>query len=155
MLEDLRMIFLSFRDGDTPHGRVSDALAHYYGGKQNVYYFYEHHEFGNDFYQMIADAIAGSAVVVALIGRNWLSPEIFDPNDVVRFELSLALRERKQMLPIRFEIDSLPAVEALPDDLRALARRDAPPLSHERWARPCRRNPCTRPDARIQTSATR
>jgi hypothetical protein len=123
------LIFLSFRAGDGPDGRLNDHLVATYG-KQNVYYFYDRHEFGADFFEKIARAIAQTRVVVALIGRRWIDG-IFNQGDAVRFELSLALQQGKQILPVRFEIDSLP--NQLPDDLQALTRREAPPLSQERW----------------------
>ena len=55
---------------------------------------------GDDWHRVIADRIAASDVVIAVIGTHWAGPRadgtsrIFDHDDVVRWELEQALRVR-------------------------------------------------------------
>jgi hypothetical protein len=56
-----------------------------------------------------------------------------DPNDFVRLEIESALRLGKRVIPVLVNGADMPREEQLPASLRALARRNAVRLTHERF----------------------
>ena len=82
---------------------------------------------GDDWRRTIADRIAESDVVIALIGPRWVGPRtdgtlrIFDDDDVVRWELAYALRLRpSHVVPTMLDGARLPS--SLPSELDSLYR---------------------------------
>jgi TIR domain len=135
------MIFLSFRHEDSGAAARSlhDALGARFG-PNNIYFFFERRVPGRDYLPDIRDAIVASQVVLAIVGKRWLTavdetgaPRIDDPNDVVRYELALAFKTGKTVIPIRLEDTRLPAKGSLPLDLQPLAGKGAVSLGDERW----------------------
>jgi TIR domain len=96
-------------------------------------------ERGEDFIQAIKEAIASCDVLLAVIGRNWLVSEdsgvrwLENPNDPVRLEIATALARQVRVIPVLVQGATMPAAEALPDDLKGLARRQAVELRDTRW----------------------
>jgi TIR domain len=96
-------------------------------------------ERGEDFIQAIKEAIASCDVLLAVIGRNWLVSEdsgvrwLENPNDPVRLEIATALAHQVRVIPVLVQGATMPAAEALPDDLKGLARRQAVELRDTRW----------------------
>ncbi len=95
---------------------------------------------GSDFYEAIDEAIASCDVVMALIGRQWLSAtdakgqrRLDDPEDVLRVELERALAHGLVIIPARVQDAELPSAEDLPDSLAPLARRQAIELRDTAW----------------------
>jgi hypothetical protein len=92
-------IFLSYRREDTGAFALSlgDRLKHDLR-LENVFLDVRDVFGGDDWRRVIADRIAASDAVIALIGPRWAGPRadspcrIFDDNDVVRWELGHALR---------------------------------------------------------------
>jgi hypothetical protein len=79
-------------------------------------------------------------VLLAVIGPRWLSVankdgkrRIDDPNDFVRLEIAAALRRDVRVIPVLVEGATMPSAEELPEDIKALARRQAHELSDRRW----------------------
>ena len=77
---------------------------------------------------------------VVLIGRHWESialPDgrrrLDDPTDFVRLEVAAAIREGVTVIPVLVEGAPMPSPASLPEELRALSRRQAIDLSNERW----------------------
>jgi hypothetical protein len=135
------MIFLSFRheDGGAAARSLHDALGVRFGAN-NIYFFFERRVPGRDYRVDIHDAIDASSVILALVGKRWLAaqgetgaPRIDDPDDVVRYELALAFKIGKTVIPIRLEDARLPARSVLPAELQPLASMSALSLSDERW----------------------
>jgi hypothetical protein len=88
---------------------------------------------GVDFREHIRRAIDRSHVVIALIGPNWLGDKtgfrgIDNPDDFVRFEISLALARCIPVIPVLVNDAKMPEAEELPADLKELAFRNALPL---------------------------
>jgi len=98
-------------------------------------------ESGMDFERAILDALRAATVVLAVIGRAWVSAvaatgsrRLDDPADYVRREIETALAEGMDVIPVLVEGVAMPTAEELPLPIRALARHQAFELSERRWA---------------------
>jgi hypothetical protein len=134
-------IFLSYRRADTGGyaGRLADALEKRFG-KGNVFQDVETIAPGSNFTHAINAAIARCQVLVVLIGDTWLTeqavdgnPRLNDPQDFVRQEVASGLRAGTQVIPVLVEGTMMPPENALPPDLKPLARLQAIELSDTRW----------------------
>ena len=134
-------VFLSYRRSDVGGyaGRLTDALARRLG-RRNVFHDVTAIAPGQDYLVAIDRALAGCDTVLAVIGPGWLAaspgsstPRLFEPDDVVRLELSRALAGRTPVVPVLVGQARLPAAEDLPDDLRPLRQRQAVTLHDESW----------------------
>jgi hypothetical protein len=86
---------------------------------------------GADFRQVIDAAVESTAVVVAVIGRRWVSPRLQDPDDFVRRELAVALaRPGARVLPVLVDGARMPRSAELPEDIMSCrsARRCSCPM---------------------------
>jgi hypothetical protein len=80
-------------------------------------------------------------VLLAVIGPRWISIQddaglrrLDDPTDYIRLELATALgRANVRVIPVLVDGATMPALEALPADLKPLARRNALELTDKRW----------------------
>ena len=70
----MRKIFISYRREDTaPYaGRLYDRLKTAFGDDR-LFMDIDHIEPGEDFFEIIKARVAESDILVALIGRSWLS----------------------------------------------------------------------------------
>lgn len=134
-------IFLSYRRADTGGyaGRLADSLEKHFGSR-SVFQDVEAIAPGSNFMQAIDAAIARCQVLVVLIGDTWLTetgadghPRLDNPHDFVRLEVISGIRRRVQMIPVLVEGASMPAENALPQDLQPVARLQAIELSDSRW----------------------
>jgi len=88
---------------------------------------------GIDFVEAIERELDTCEVMLVLISRTWRTatdetgqPRLQDPNDYVRLEVATALGRRDiRVIPVLLQGASMPRVKDLPDDLAALARRNA------------------------------
>ena len=97
-------------------------------------------EAGRDFDEVIRDAIDSSAVLVALIGRQWATltdenghPRLDNPNDYVRFEIQAALERDVRVIPVLVDGARPLRQQQLPSELHRLARLNAVELSYGRY----------------------
>jgi tetratricopeptide (TPR) repeat protein len=134
-------IFLSYRREDSAGhtGRLFDALqAHF--GKDSVFLDRSGIDSGQNFVDVIQNAIRSSNVLIAIIGREWLTcrgatgRRLDDPNDLVRYEIVAALEQGIPVIPVLVDGATPPSPSALPDALKPLAHRDCHEISDERWA---------------------
>ena len=94
---------------------------------------------GEDFVTVIENAVGSCEILIAIIGRNWLSVtggntgRLDNPNDFVRLEIATALRRDIRVIPVLVQRASMPKPEDLPDDLAKFTRRNAVELSDLRW----------------------
>ena len=95
---------------------------------------------GTDFFEVIEQAVARSGVVLALIGRDWLTTtdvdgnrRIDNPDDFVRLELESAFRHGTVVIPVLVEQARMPTSTVLPASLVKLSRIQGIDLSDERW----------------------
>lgn len=135
-------VFISYRRADTSGhaGRISDDLARRFG-RPVAFRDVESIVAGNDFSEVLKQAIDTSAVCIVLIGDTWLTERLSDgtrrlddPNDLVRREVEMALADADTMvLPVLVEGAAMPGGDELPAPLRKLAGLQAVELSETRW----------------------
>ena len=137
----MRAIFISYRRDDTEGqaGRLFQDLSATFGS-DTVFMDVSGIEPGIDFRRAIEKQTESCGVLLALIGRNWLTitnPDgkrrLDDSNDVVRFETASALRRDIPVIPVLVQGARMPRPEDLPDDLKDLAFRNSVEITHARW----------------------
>lgn len=78
--------------------------------------------------EVIAGAIEGAGVVLALIGPAFDAQRLHEPGNVVAFEWRRARFHGSAVVPVLVDGATMPADEALPAELRWFTRRNAYPL---------------------------
>jgi hypothetical protein len=133
-------IFLNYRRDDSAGyaGRLSDDLVKRFGQEQ-IFVDVDNIEPGEDFVTVIENAVSSCEVLIAIIGRYWLSSPgetsrwLDDSNNYVRMEIAAALRRGIHVVPVLVQRATMPKPQDLPKDLKSLARRNAIELSDRRW----------------------
>lgn len=138
----MRAIFISYRRDDTEGhaGRLFEDLRDRFG-KNAVFMDVAGIEPGRDFRRVIEQQVASCGVLLALIGKNWLTAadangkrRLDDAADFVRLETASALRRDIPVIPVLVHDAAMPRAEQLPEDLKELAFRNAVELTHARWS---------------------
>jgi TIR domain-containing protein len=134
-----KKVFISYRREDTAAaaGRVYDRLSRLLS-KPNVFFDVSTIGGGEDFAEKIASEIGKSDAALVFIGDKWLEqgpsgagPRLSEPDDYVRAELRAALSRPVLVLPVLVGGARMPRPEQLPEDIRAVATKNALPLRHE------------------------
>jgi TIR domain-containing protein len=134
-------IFISYRREDSSgHARaLSDVLERHFG-PESVFFDVDDLAPGADFPLAIRNELKKCKVLLALIGKSWLTARdadgfrrIDNPDDFVRREVGSALARRVPVIPITLQDEKPPAPETLPKALKPLARRQAFALRNDRW----------------------
>ena len=134
-------VFLSYRRGDAGGyaGRLTDALLQRLGAR-SVFHDVTAISPGEDYTVAIDRALVDCDAALVVIGPGWLtvtSPQgarrLFEPGDYVRLELATILRRDIRAIPVLVGGARLPKAAELPDDLQALAQRQAVELHDETW----------------------
>ena len=133
-------IFLSYRRRDVGGyaGRLRDALAARLGEK-SVFQDVETIAPGQDFTEAIRRALDDCDAVLAVIGPAWVgadkegAPRLGQADDFVRLELATALTRDLPVVPVLLGGAAMPAATDLPDDVKALAQRQAVVVRDESW----------------------
>jgi hypothetical protein len=133
-------IFISYRRDDASHltGRLSDRLAAHF--PKNPIFIDVDMEPGIDFVEAIEQSVGYCDVLIAVIGNRWLisseaegSRRLDNPDDFVRLEIATALKRNIRVIPVLVDGAPMPRPSDLPDDLKSLIRRQAIPVSHDRF----------------------
>jgi TIR domain len=134
-------IFISYRRDDTAGraGRLFDVLVSRLG-ERHVFQDVAAIVPGTDFTQRVADAIAKSDAVLAVIGSEWLTirgadgtRRLDEPGDYVRGEIGAALAAEVPVVPVLVGDAELPASSDLPEELRPLVNRQAARIRDDSW----------------------
>jgi hypothetical protein len=135
-------VYVSYRRDDAPDaaGRIYDRLAAQYG-PDRVFFDVDTIPPGEDFVELINQRVAECDVLIAVIGRRWLtvkdgagSRRIDNPHDYVHVEIAAALKRRILVVPaLAGERVEVPKEDQLPPPLRALSHRNAINLTAERF----------------------
>jgi hypothetical protein len=134
-------IFISYRRDDSAGhaGRLYDRLSEKLGADV-VFMDVDGIEPGADFVETIEQQLSDSIILLAVIGRYWLSVidaanrrRIDNPNDFVRVEIATALKRGIRVVPVLVHGAAMPAADQLPDSLAPLARRNAIELKDGSW----------------------
>lgn len=134
-------IFVSYRREDSAGwaGRLVNDLAERFGAA-NVFQDIHSIRPGMDFLDAINDMLQKSDCALVVIGPAWLSLKdeagkrrLDDTSDYVRLEVATALQRCSPVIPVLVGGAMMPAPALLPDDIKALARRNAAELTDLRW----------------------
>lgn len=97
-------------------------------------------EIGLDFAEELERTLANCKVMIVVIGRSWLTVtdeqgrrRLDSPTDWVRMEVSQALARGIRVIPVVIDGARMPTQGELPDDISALASRNAHFMSHARF----------------------
>ena len=134
-------IFISYRrdDSSASAGRLSDRLSNHFPSNQ-IFMDVDSIDLGEDFVKTIEETVGSCDVLIAVIGKGWLTScdqegkrRLDNPDDFVRIEIATALKRDIRVIPVLVDGASMPRICDLPDDLKALVRRNALQLSHDRF----------------------
>ncbi|MDX2074823.1 MAG: SUMF1/EgtB/PvdO family nonheme iron enzyme, partial [bacterium] len=128
-------IFISYRRADSKKdaGRIYDRLVESFG-KQNVFKDVDDIELGADFRGVLREAVAKCDILLAVIGKHWLTVtddktgkrRLDNPDDFVRIEIESALqRDKCLVIPLLVDGAFMPSADELPMNLRELAFKNA------------------------------
>jgi hypothetical protein len=132
-------IFISYRRDDCQWsaGRLRDRLVLDFDPGQ-IFMDVDNIPPGVDFVREIERQVASCDVLLALIGRSWISStddqgnrRLDSPGDFVRIEIGTALRRNIRVVPVLIDGTLMPRSNQLPDRMKALVRRQALDLSHK------------------------
>ena len=134
-------IFLSYRHEDAaPYARLLQFQLTQRFPDERVFVDLDSIEAGRDFVEIISEAVDSCAVMVALIGRQWITladeggqRRIDDPEDFVRFEVGTALDRGVRVIPVLVDGAKPLRRQQLPAELGKLARLNALELSYGRY----------------------
>jgi hypothetical protein len=133
-------IFISYRRDDTA-GHVGHLYRTLVGvfGAARVFRDIQSIEAGQEFAAVIRDAVRSSGVLLAVIGRHWLTHpagrrRAFQPgSDLVRTEIETALESGIPVIPVLVDGAKVPDARELPEGLAPLAARQAVELTDRHW----------------------
>jgi TIR domain len=133
-------VFISYRRDDAAGyaGRLEEDLERRLG-RGKVFRDVQDIPPGEDFAATIRKRLADAHTVLVLIGPRWAGGEaqgqrrIDDERDFVRLEVQVALESGAQVVPLLLPGATMPAEDVLPEPLKALARRNALPISDPNW----------------------
>jgi hypothetical protein len=134
-------VFISYRRSDAgPYARLLQVQLSQHLHGTTVFMDMDSIDAGTDFAGAIESAVGSCRVLIALIGRRWLTVtdeggrrRLDDPDDYVRFEIRTALERRSRVIPVLVDGAMMPQRQKLPDDLARLARLNALPMSYDRY----------------------
>jgi hypothetical protein len=134
-------IFISYRREDSSAwaGRLSDRLKNNLPSNK-IFMDVDTIDPGVDFIEAIEEVVAACDVLIAVIGTRWLTSSdrrgtrrLDIPEDLVRLEIATALKRGIRVVPVLVEGATMPEAGELPDDLKALVRRNALQIGHIRF----------------------
>jgi hypothetical protein len=140
-------IFINYRrdDSSASAGRLYDRLSSHFASNQ-IFIDVDNLAPGVDFVEAIEESVGSCDVLIAVIGRRWLTSSdeqgrrrLDNPDDFVRIEISTALKRNVRVIPVLVDGASMPLSRDLPDDLKPLVRRNAFEVSHTRFSSDCKR----------------
>jgi len=128
-----RNIFICYRRDDAAGyaGRIYDRLVARFPGR--IFRDVEQINPGTNFITVIQERIGACHVLLAIIGRDWLTiteestkrRRLDLPKDFVRNEIATALQRNIVVIPVLVRGASMPSEEQLPPDIAALSTRSA------------------------------
>jgi formylglycine-generating enzyme required for sulfatase activity len=135
-------IFINYRRDDSAAwaGRLADRLKNHFPSNQ-IFMDVDTIEPGVDFVEAVEEVVGACDVLIAVIGAQWLTSSdrrgkrrLDIPKDLVRLEIAIALKRGIRVVPVLVEGVKMPEAGELPDDLKALVRRNALEINHTRFS---------------------
>jgi hypothetical protein len=139
--QETKGIFISYRRDETAGyaGRIADRFTEHFG-EDRIFRDLDSLEPGLDFAEVIQSTVDSTEVMIAVIGKNWLTAtdedgqkRLENPNDYVRIEIATALERDTRVIPLLVQGAAMPRAEDLPEDLASLTRRNAFELHDFSW----------------------
>jgi 5'-nucleotidase len=134
-------IFISYRreDSQWPVDRLRLALRPYVANPdEDIFVDIDNIPVGVDFVDYIGQQVGSCEMLLAVIGPRWLTVtdaaggrRLDDPGDFVRLEIAAALKRSIPVVPVLIGDTKIPTERELPDDIKALARRNGVGLRRE------------------------
>lgn len=133
-----KRIFICYRrdDAEGYAGRIYDRLHARFPGR--VFMDVTGINPGADFSRVIQDTVGSCHVLLAIIGKQWLTiadsttkPRIQRDDDYVRHEIATALYRNIAVIPVLVRDAKMPGSDALPPDLAGLSTRNALEISDD------------------------
>lgn len=134
-------VFISYRRDDTAgYARaICDELATHFGADR-VFIDVDDIQPGQPFAEIIQREVGAAKVLLVLIGQRWrgerdgAAPRIEDAADLVRQEVAAGLASTARVIPVLLDGATMPTELQLPEDVRALAGRNALEIDDTRYA---------------------
>ena len=134
-------VFINYRREDAgPYARLMKIRLAQHFPSTPVFMDLDSIEVGVDFAEAIDSAVRSCAILVALIGRRWLTiadddghRRLDNPDDLVRFEIQAALERRVRVIPVLVDGAAALRQQQLPPSLCKLARLNALEMSYGRF----------------------
>ena len=135
-------VFISYRREDSAGhaGRLLDRITSYFGDRIEIFMDVDSIAPGEDFIQVIENAVGACEILVAVIGNEWLTitdesgkRRLDNPEDFVRVEIAAALKRNVRVIPVLVQGARMPRRDQLPEPLVNLTRRNAIEVSDARW----------------------
>lgn len=136
-------IFINYRRDDSiaAAGRLHDRLAQAFGRKY-LFMDVDHIPAGEDFVEFLNAQVAACDLFLVVIGPNWLSAKdangnrrLDKPDDFVVIEIAAALKRGIRVIPVLIDGAHMPSAEELPENLKALHRRNAVEVRNTHFGR--------------------
>ncbi len=132
-------IFISYRRADS--GTWTTRLSRHLGmrfGNDLVFYDLDDIKPGSDFIKTIDNEIKACEIFLEIIGPRWLKDKkgrrrLDDPRDILKHEISLALKLSRPFIPVLVGGASMPPAEELPSSIKQLSRQQAVSMRKSRW----------------------
>lgn len=128
--------FISYRRYDSADvvGRIYDRLVAAYGA-DSIFKDVDNIPIGADFRKVLDQAVSDCAVLLVVIGRDWLTvtnenhqQRLDDPADFVRIEIESALKREIPVVPLLVREASMPRGSDMPESIQDLAYRNGIPI---------------------------
>ncbi len=135
------LVYISYRRSDS--GAFAARIFDHLGarlGRERLFMDIDSIAPGMDFRAATREAIARASVLLVVIGRDWMAvdekgvPRIAEPDDFVHMDIVEAIGLDVPIIPLLIDGASMPREEDLPEDIRALARRNAVGVRLEQFA---------------------
>jgi TIR domain len=135
-------VFISYRREDSAGhaGRLFDRISSHFGDTVKIFMDIDSITPGEDFVNVIENAVGSCAILIAIIGMDWLTVtdeagkrRLDNPEDFVRVEIATALNRGVRVIPVLVQDANMPRREHLPEALVKLSRRNAIEISDVRW----------------------
>src|SRR5271165_3002067 len=135
-------IFISYHREDAAHpaGRLNERLSARFPEAQ-IFIDVDNIPAGIDFVEAIKKSMESCDLLIAVIGKRWLSSadekrrrRLNNPQDFVRLEIATALKRGIPVIPVPVDGALMPRERDLPDDLKDLVRRNALEVNHTRFS---------------------
>lgn len=124
-------IFISYRREDSPSAAVllRDYLATHFGD-EHIFMDVRSIPEGARFKDEINRKLRECDVLLAIMGKEWPSERLKNPDDFVRLEITTAIDEGVRVIPVLVEQARLPTPKDLPNELACLLDLQAFEIRH-------------------------